>query len=419
MAIEGKLTIIRGYTRDQAVVLPKEGELTIGRDHRRDLPIMSRRVSRHHARITCHDGTFALTDLGSKRGTLVNEREITARTVLRNNDVIRIGDVRIRFELQDTKKRAAPPKPTTPIVIAPKPGVHKAAKRLAQKRLPRETVREEPFTEKELALVGQTVAGIKMIAALAKTRRALVYKGIQSSRNRVVAFKMLQASAVRDPKIAQWFVSGAERAGEIQHGECVRVLGGGREGGIVFLLMPFKENGNAQERFALATDEGLPAIKKALESIVHVSRALEFAQSQGILHLGLRPSKILYDENRRVKLIGVGFDNSPSAPGATMLPHIEAYLAPEQFGGSGKVSIATDVFALGATFYYMLTGQQPKRNRRHRIPSPKRANPLVPDSICRIIEKMLDTDPERRCKSYGQLLHDVRWALRGEAWPRA
>ena len=67
----------------------------------------------------------------------------------------------------------------------------------------------------------------------------------------------------------------------------------------------------------------------------------------------------------------------------------------------------------------MLTGRPPQRDRRQRIPSPKQVNRVIPDSICRIAEKMVAPDPEARYRSYGQLLHDLRWALRGEAWPHA
>ena len=77
------------------------------------------------------------------------------------------------------------------------------------------------------------------------------------------------------------------------------------------------------------------------------------------------------------------------------------------------------MYSLGAAFYYMLTGRRPERDRRQRVPSPKLANKAVPDSICRISERMLDPSPEARYRAYGQLLHDLRWALRGEAWPHA
>jgi serine/threonine-protein kinase len=177
--------------------------------------------------------------------------------------------------------------------------------------------------------------------------------------------------------------------------------------------------GSVLQRFSTAVEDGIPAVKRALEALVHVTRALEFAHGSGVLHLGLRPSKILFNELRRAKLAGLGFDNSTLAAGAQMTPDIVTYLAPEQFGTKGKMTAATDIFSLGATFYYMLTGRHPQRDRRQRMPSPKQANRVIPDSICRITEKMVDPDPEGRYHSYGQLLHDLRWALRGEAWPHA
>jgi len=259
----------------------------------------------------------------------------------------------------------------------------------------------------------------QIIAALARGRRTLVYKAVQSSRNRVVAFKMLNAESAKDPAVARWFINGARRGAVMRHEDTVAPLGGGREKNVIYLFAPFMERGTALESFARIAGEGLASIKHALEAIVHISRALEFAQSKGVLHLGIRPSKILYNENRRAKLNGLGFDNSPGAPGGAPSPAVAAYLAPEQVSGNSEITSAADIFSLGATFYYMLTGRRPTRDHRQRIPSPKRVNRLIPDSICRIIEKMLNPDPAHRYRTYGQLLHDVRWALRGEAWPRA
>jgi serine/threonine-protein kinase len=235
----------------------------------------------------------------------------------------------------------------------------------------------------------------------------------------VVAFKILRPEAAANPNIVAWFIGGAKRASELRHEDIVAPLGGGSQQGTIFLFLPFMEYGSALQRFSAAVEEGIPAVKRALEALVHVTRALEFAHGSGVLHLGLRPSKILFNELRRAKVAGLGFDNGTSAAGAQMTPDIETYLAPEQFGTKGAVTAETDVFSLGATFYYMLTGRHPQRDRRQRIPSPKQANRVIPDSICRIAEKMVAPDPEGRYRSYGQLLHDLRWALRGEAWPRA
>jgi serine/threonine protein kinase len=417
----GRLTVIQGTLPNTEYPLPIEGDTTIGRNRRMSIPILMRTVSRKHAKISFRNGTYTISDLGSKSGTLVNERKVTT-TILRHGDRIQIGRVKFRFWMQaperpQQREPAAPQAPlvallSEPVVIPPKPTPP------ATENEPAETA-ASGFTAEELARVGRTLGGTKLIAVAARTRRAIIYKGTQASHNRVVAFKILRPEAAAKPEIVAWFIEGARRASQLRHEDILAPLGGGSEEGATFLYLTFMHNGSAVERFTKAVGEGIPAAKRALEALVHVTRALEFAHSSDTLHLGLRPSKILFDEEQRAKLVGLGFDNRTSAAGAESTPDVEAYLAPEQFDANSNPTVATDVFSLGATFYYMLTGRHPQRDRRHRISPPKGINRVIPDSICRIAEKMLNPDPRERYQSYGLLLHDLRWALRGEAWPHA
>jgi hypothetical protein len=421
MALQGRLTVIQGSLPNTEYPLPLEGDFLIGRNRRLNLPIMMRTVSRKHAKISYRNGAYTIIDLESKSGVLVNDRKITT-SVLRHGDRIQIGRVKFRFWLQVPERPPPPRAPIgpvlevlgEPVVIPPKPLPPPA---------PDEDESEETtvtrFTADELALIGRTIGGTKLITALARSRRTMIYKGTQASHNRVVAFKMLRPEAVAKREIVAWFISGAKRASGLRHEDIVGPLGGGSEEGVYFLTLPFMDSGSALERFSDATEEGIPAAKRALEALVHVTRALEFAHGSGVLHLGLRPSKILFSDQHHAKVTGLGFDNTTSAAGAEATQEIEIYLAPEQFGTKGDLKAETDIFSLGATFYYMLTGQPPQRDHRQRIPSPKEANRVIPDSICRIAEKMVAPDPQARYRSYGLLLHDLRWALRGEAWPHA
>ena len=424
-----KLKVLTGFVRQREIILPEEGAFSIGRDRHRDLPIMSRKISREHAKIHCDNGTYLLVDCQSKHGTKINDRPVEKRA-LRHGDVIELGDVKLEFVIEALRRRpAAQPRsasgdatpatvsdntPTDPLIIPPKPKT-----RPKTDVLPAAVeIRKPQFSPEELDRVGSAIGDIRIIAALDKGRRTVIYKCIQDSKNRVLALKLLTAEFLKRPEVVQWFINGARNAGEFRHEDTVPLLGGGQTDNDLYVFSRFMDGGCARDRFARTLEEGLPAIKRALESIVHVTRALEFAQGKNILHLGVRPAKILFDEKRRAKLNGLGFDNSPNAPASGAAVEHAAYVAPEQLAGKGDVSYATDIYSLGATFYYMLTGRRPARDPRQRIPSPKLINERIPDSICRIIEKMVAPAPDQRYKSYGQLLHDVRWALRGETWPR-
>ena len=419
----GKLRVVEGFLSKKLYEIPEDKPISIGRDRRRHIPIMSRRVSRDHARVEFRNGTYSITDLKSKQGTLVNNKKIT-NTVLRHNDLVKIADVVFRFvleeaEMAEERQLGETPAPKKPVILGPRPTPpppEPEAPPLAKARPTKVAV--PSFTEEERQFLGQTVAGIKIIAPLAKGRRTLIFKGSQSAMNRIVALKLIKPKASKDIGIARWFSAGTKASAKLRHEDTLTPLGGGRENDMVFSFSPYMENGNAEQYFANAIHKGLASVKRALEAIVHAARALEYGLSKNTLHLGLRPTKILFNEGWRPKLIGLGFDNALTAPGAESSPEIAAYAAPEQQSGSAPVSHATDTFALGATFYYMLTGEIPERDHRQRIPSPKRFNPAVPDSICRIIERMLAPEPKQRYADYGQLIHDLRWALRGESWPQ-
>lgn len=428
MAQEGKLKIVEGFVRDKAIVLPTDRPFVIGRDHDCTMPVMSRRVSRKHAQITFRNGVYAIADTESKTGTLVNDRKV-ATSVLRHNDLIQIGDIKMRFLLEDasrvnpadeggSKPIITPPQPLPP---PPPPPVEKAAATPEQPPKPPSALEQAKpvFTQEELDRVGQTIGDIRLIAALNKGRRTVLYKAVQPSHNRVVTVKFLRTELAGDAAVVGWFVNGAQRAAAMRHEDMVSPLGGGREGGTKYIYTPFMDD-SALTRFANTPRDGLLAAKRALESLVHVVRALEFAESKKIHHLGIRPTKILFDENRHAKLNGIGFDNSPSASGAETTLDVAAYLAPEQMGAADAApGHATDIYSLGATFYYMLTGKRPARDARQRVQSPKVINRDAPASLCRIVEKMVEPEPQSRYRNYGQLLHDLRWALRGEAWPHS
>jgi pSer/pThr/pTyr-binding forkhead associated (FHA) protein len=422
MAKRAMLRVVQGFLRDKDNVLPTDEsvEVTIGRDHRCTIPIMNRKVSRTHAKITYKSGVYTITDLESKAGTKINTRKI-ANCVLRRDDLVEIGPVKFKFVLDEGEEKAAAAKepakaPSQPVMIAPKPTIAPVPAPVEKHKDPSSIFEGPVFSKEELSLVGETLGNIRIISAVGRGRRTLVYKGIQSEENRVVAFKVLNPRAAEDPDVVQWFITGARRAGDLRHEEIVPLLGGGRQGKVIFLLTLFMDGGDARQRFAKAVSEGVAAVKRALETLVHITRALEYAKGKGIMHLGIRPGKILHGERSKPKLNGFGFDNSIYAPGAERTHDVEAYVAPEVLAGE-KIVPAADMYGLGATFHYMLTARRPQRDLRKRLPVPKDYNPAVPDSICRIVEKMVAPDPAERYPTYGQLLHDLRWALRGEAWP--
>ena len=411
----GKLTVERGPRRGQ-VFYVKQGEtFTVGRDRKSSLFIPSTEVTRVHCRVQGKRGVFTIRDMSSKNGTKVNDKLISARP-LREGDMIEVSRCLMRFSLEEEVPEEGPagsrpvfsetkPKPKPKSIVMP-----------AVAPAPPPPAPE--FTEEEEALIGQTFRDVKIIAGIARGRRTIIYKGAQASRNRLVAVKALPPSLGKNPDLTRWFVEGARTAGELSHEDIVDVLGGGKQQGIYYCVCEFMEGGDAMERFRNAPQEGAALVKKALESVVRLTRGLEYGCSKKVLHKGMRPSKVLFDEKGRANLCGLGFDNGPCASPGLKPPTAGEFFAPEQRRANTEPTIQSDLYGLGATFYYMLTGRPPVRGLKQSVDSPKHYNSTVPDSLCRIAEKLVEISPDNRYESYGQLLHDLRWALRGEAWPR-
>ena len=427
MGSKAKLTVDAGVGRGREYELEEGKPFYVGRDRKCDYYIPSGRASRVHCKIEGSNGSFGVFDLDSRNGTLVNEEKVASR-VLRPGDTISVAGNKLRFQLGEVApsqlvrmggtigtKRGGGAAPDKPVVAAPRP-----------KRKPAQDSSDFvselgafQFTEEEKSLAGRALGGLKLLSLVGKGQRCVTYKASDAAKNRLVAVKMLRSELASEPELRNWLAAGAKRSGELGHENAVRVLRGGREGELLYVVVQYMER-SAFDRFRDASKGGLSGVKSALQTLVNVSRALEFGlREHGELHGGVRPSKILYDDKRQARLAGLGFANGLGAPGVRGGDKLHAYMAPELVRKKGEPGVRADLYSLGACFYYMVTGRSPVRDARGAIPSPRKAHSAVPESLVRIFERMVAPDPEERYESYSQLLHDLRWALRGEAWHRA
>ena len=423
----GLVTIEAGIDPGRRFVIRVGEKFSVGRDKKANtygVPTATS-ISREHCYIENKGGVLSITDLGSKNGTLVNGKTVESRA-LRDNDEVEVGRIRFRVNILDREpdeeekgpkgEKAifeAPMPPVRPepkeepAVIPPKPG-----------NIPEPAVAESAkFSKRDLELVGQVVGSYKILSAVAVSPRGIIYKAHEPSKNRLVAMKLLNRNLAGSPEGVAWFTQGAKRSGALRHENIVPIVGGGRLGDTYYVSSLFMARGSAEARFRRAPKEGIELVKAALQAAIQVVRALEFGFQEQVLHLGVRPSKILFDERRRVRLNDMGFNNGPG-PGFDMQSSRADYLAPEQKKNPKSADFKADVFGLGGSFYYMLTGRAPERSPRGVLTPPCHINRVVPESLCRIVEKMLEPDPAKRYDSYGHLLHDLRWALRGEVWPK-
>jgi WD40 repeat protein len=273
-------------------------------------------------------------------------------------------------------------------------------------------------------LVGR-IGDYELLEEIAHGGVGAVYKARQMSLGRVVALKLLLAGHFADPKARQRFRAEAEATARLRHPNVVTVFEVGEYEGQPFLAMEFIEGGTLA---SLVRDQPLPSLRAAA-CLARVARAIAHAHSQGIIHRDLKPSNVLLDrlDEPRVTDFGLakqlGADTELTLTGQVL--GSPSFMAPEQAAGrQDAIGPATDIYALGAILYQLVTGRPPFQGdsaatviRQVQESEPifvRRLNPGVPLDLETVILKCLEKEPTRRYRRADELADELERFVRGE-----
>src|SRR5437762_1514978 len=198
---------------------------------------------------------------------------------------------------------------------------------------------------------------------------AVTYRARDTVLNSVVALKVIDRKVAKTPGARSRFLREARAAANIHHPNVARVTFYGERDGECFYAMELIEGETLEAR--VRRDGPMP-LALALQVIEQTALALAAAEVCGVVHRDIKPSNLMLESDAsdtlRVKLIDYGVAKVMAAqiePGAEQTQAgflgTPAFASPEQFAGAGQVPIDTrsDIYALGVTFWYLLTGRTP------------------------------------------------------------
>ena len=256
---------------------------------------------------------------------------------------------------------------------------------------------------------------------------AITYRARDTVLNSEVALKVIDRSVAENPGARSRFLREARAAANIHHPNVARVTFYGEQDGECFYAMELVKGETLEAR--VRRDGPMP-LAIALEVIEQAARALAAAEACGVVHRDIKPSNIMLESDAsgalRVKLIDYGV---AKVMGPQAEPGIEqtqagfigtpAFASPEQFAGTGQMPIDTrsDVYSLGVTLWYLLTGRTPfvgrtmeeiRARQTSELPLEQLRNLHLPAQVIALMKSMLASDPKARPQTARELLSAVQ-----------
>jgi serine/threonine protein kinase len=269
-------------------------------------------------------------------------------------------------------------------------------------------------------------AGYEILDVLGAGVRGIVYKARHLALNRIVALKMIASPGHFDAARLARLRAEVEAVARLQHPHIVEICDFGEYQGEPYLAKEYVEGGSLAD--------GLTGPMKPAEQtaalVETLARAVHHAHQQGIVHGGLKPSEVLLGADGTAKISGFGLtqvlrDELPRTGLKQAYPALSNYLAPEQAEDREEgLSPATDVYALGAILYELLSGRPPvladtvrdtlEKLRLGKPEPPRHWRPEVPSELEAICLRCLEKEPSQRYPSAAALAEDLRRFRAGE-----
>lgn len=253
----------------------------------------------------------------------------------------------------------------------------------------------------------------KLLGPLGQGGMAMVHKAQDLSLGRLVAVKVLRDNLIGDPEFLARFQQEARSAANLAHPNIVTVHDFGRDGGRYYIVMEYIEGQDLKslikERAPFTTDH-------ALDLAIQICAGVGYAHRAGLVHCDIKPQNLLVTADGRVKITDFGIARALAniRPGETtdVVWGSPQYYSPEQAAGEHPTP-ASDVYSVGIVMFEMLAGRLPFvastqaqlaiMHLREEPPRLSLFNPEVPETLERIIHKVLAKEPAARYRTADQL----------------
>lgn len=260
----------------------------------------------------------------------------------------------------------------------------------------------------------------RLLEPLGRGGMGAVYRAVHSRLGRVVALKTFPPGRAKDAVAVARFHREMAAVGKLDHPHVVRATDAGEADGVAYLVMELVD-GIDLGRLVRARGP-LPA-SAACELCRQAATGLQHLSAQGIVHRDLKPSNLMLGRDGSVRILDLGLaviphESSDSDPTQTgqVIGTVD-FMAPEQADHARAVDVRSDIYSLGCTLYYLLTGRSPYASPQYPtlraklaahaaapIPSLRDARPELPPELDDVLRRMMAKEPAGRFGSPAKLI---------------
>jgi serine/threonine protein kinase len=258
-----------------------------------------------------------------------------------------------------------------------------------------------------------------LLEPLGQGGMGIVYKARHRRMDRLVALKTLHPRAVEDADALDRFRREVKAAARLSHPNIVHAFDAGEQDGLHYLVMEYVEGIDFSRKIR---EDGVISARRAVHYIAQAAKGLGYAHKQGVIHRDIKPQNLLVDDDHKVQILDMGLArlstaesvNDPGS-GATQLTKSGVimgtvdFMAPEQAANTRNANEQSDMYSLGCTLHFLLTGTTMYQGEtfaerllaHHNDPQPSLTaiNARIPQSVEDVFFRMTAKQPSDRYAS--------------------
>lgn len=267
-------------------------------------------------------------------------------------------------------------------------------------------------------IIDKDFAGCHILEKVGQGGMGSVYKAKHLTLNKTVCVKLLSKELSYDQRNIEFFMREARSAAKLDHPNIVHVYNFGEENGQYFIVMSYVEGKTLQD---VLNEKKVLSIPEASNVMIEILEGLAHAHSKSIIHRDIKPSNILITSDGVPRIADFGLARSVHEEKqltiAGEMVGTAYFMSPEQ-GLAQKVDTRADLYAVGATYFYLVMGKYPfegktsieviSKHINEPLPNMFIMKPDIPIWTAKIIEKLMKKNPEERYQSADEVLLELK-----------